>query len=89
MALNFRIVRHRNHDGLHLKLMGDFDGSSAKELLNVLEDPETHVSTIFIHANGLKDIHPFGKRVFEKGFSMINRSSLHVVFTGERGGLAP
>jgi len=37
MAARFRISIHRNSENLHLKLMGDFDGTSAHELLNVLK----------------------------------------------------
>ena len=37
MALNFKILCHQGSDGLQLKLMGDFDGSSAYELINTLE----------------------------------------------------
>ena len=29
MAVNFRIVIHRNDENLHLQMIGDFDGSSA------------------------------------------------------------
>ena len=36
MASNFKISVHRNSDSLDLKLMGDFDGTSACELLNVM-----------------------------------------------------
>jgi hypothetical protein len=38
MASNFRIYCHQNKDNLHLKLMGDFDGSSAYELINTLKN---------------------------------------------------
>ncbi len=34
MAANFRIAIHRNDDNLHLQVIGDFDGSSAWELIN-------------------------------------------------------
>jgi len=37
MANNFRISVHRSSENLHLKLMGNFDGISAHELLNVLK----------------------------------------------------
>ena len=38
MASNFRIFIHRNNGNLQVKLMGDFDGSSAFELINVLQE---------------------------------------------------
>ena len=36
MALNFKIYCHQNNDNLHLKLMGDFDGSSAHCIENTV-----------------------------------------------------
>lgn len=49
MAARFRISIHRNSENLHLKLMGDFDGTSAHELLNVLKRYSTRTARIFIH----------------------------------------
>ena len=37
MASNFRLFLHETGDSLHLKLYGDFDGSSAHELINALK----------------------------------------------------
>ncbi len=49
MSANFRISMHRNSENLHLKLMGDFDGSSACELLNVLRKNSRDPLRVFIH----------------------------------------
>jgi hypothetical protein len=35
MAANFKIFVHKNSENLHLKLIGDFGGNSACELLNL------------------------------------------------------
>ena len=37
MASNFRILKHQNGDNLHLKLAGNFDGTSAWEVFNTLK----------------------------------------------------
>jgi hypothetical protein len=37
MAPNFQMTYYQYEDGIHLKLYGDFDGSSAHELLNLLK----------------------------------------------------
>ena len=37
MAANFRILVHKNNKIIHLKLSGDFDGTSAYELINLLK----------------------------------------------------
>jgi hypothetical protein len=38
MAVNFKIRTSRAGDALHLNLAGDFDGSSAWKLLNIMAD---------------------------------------------------
>ena len=48
MASNFKILVHRNSDSLHLKLVGDFDGTSAHELLNSLTKNARGVRRVFI-----------------------------------------
>jgi len=38
MASNFRIFLQQNSDNLHVKLSGDFDGSSAHQLINMIKN---------------------------------------------------
>jgi hypothetical protein len=84
MAHNFKILYHRNAENLHLKLLGDFDGSSAWELINGLKENCYGINRIFIHTNCLKHVHPFGREVLHKNlFTPIGRS-VHVLFTGEK-----
>jgi len=64
MASNFRIFSHRNSDNLHLKLKGDFDGSSAHQLINTPKEQNGNVSKIFIHTYNLSSMNPFGLEVF-------------------------
>ena len=88
MASNFRISRYHDGADLHLKVTGDFDGSSAKELLNVLEDSHIHENRVIVHTDGLKDIHPFGKWIFQEELLRINISPINVVFEGEKSDLS-
>jgi len=67
MAKNFKIIKHRQNKCLHLKLKGDFDGNSAFELINTLKET-ANVPKIYIHAESLKSVDPFGSEVFEKHF---------------------
>jgi anti-anti-sigma regulatory factor len=85
MAGNFRVLVHRNSDSVHLRLEGDFDGSSAQQLLCMLGENGTKVKRVFIHTNGLKEIDPFGKAVFQKNLNDFNRTRADLVFTGDRG----
>jgi anti-anti-sigma regulatory factor len=83
MASNFKISIHRNSDNLHLRLVGDFDGTSAHQLLNTLKVNSRGASNVFIHTNCLKRIHPFGSNVFRRNLDQINKDNLRLVFTGE------
>jgi hypothetical protein len=89
MASNFKIYCHQNRGNLHLKLMGDFDGSSAYELINILKKYRGMVGRIFIHTCFLSSVCSFGLDVFQKS-STIKKLSRILTFTGEYGNkLAP
>jgi hypothetical protein len=81
MASNFRIYCHQNRDNLHLKLMGDFDGSSAYELINTLKNYRGIVGRIFIHTCFLSSVCSFGLDVFRKSYT-IKKLSRMLTFTG-------
>ncbi len=83
MAPNFQITFNRVENSIHLKLQGDFDGTSAHELINLLKDKSHGTSKIHIHTDGLKDIHPFGLTTFLKGFKIMNGCADRIVFTGK------
>lgn len=84
MAANFRIAIHRNDENLHLQMMGDFDGSSAWELINSLKAHRFGIHRVFIHTNRLKHVHPFGRGILQKNLSDSISKSVHVVFTGDK-----
>jgi hypothetical protein len=83
MASNFKVLIHRNGDNLHLKLMGDFDTTSASQLIEILKMDRRSASKIFIHTATLREIHPFGARMFREGLisGITDRDPL--VFTGD------
>jgi hypothetical protein len=87
MALSFRIVMHENSENLHLRLVGDFDGSSASELLEVLKDKASTAQKVFIHTGSLGEIHPFGQGVFEKRSSELREELQKIYFTGDKAQL--
>lgn len=82
MALNFRIFVHRNNGNLLLKLLGDFDGSSAFELINALKEYYGKEESIVINTDGLSSIHPFGLGVLQKNRS-ITKLFQGLTFTGK------
>ena len=82
MASNFKIYSFKTSDSLHLKLTGDFDGSSAYELINTLADYGKGIYDIFINTNDLKSVHPFGRQVFQKQFSALRKQFNGITFVG-------
>jgi hypothetical protein len=83
MASNFRISIYRNSDSLELKLMGDFDGTSACELLNVLKEKCNVANRIFVNTSGLKDIYPFGQDTFRNRLYLLKDRPFRLLFIGE------
>lgn len=83
MASNFKISVHRNSDNLHLKLIGDFDGTSAHQVLNILKTNSRGASNIFIHTSCLKHIDPFGRITFHNNIRQFKKGPLRLVFTGD------
>ena len=83
MASDFKILIHKNSESLHLKLMGDFDSTSAHELFDTIKDNGSKMNKIFIHTNGLRSICPFDKTSFQNHFFTINNLSTNVIFTGD------
>jgi hypothetical protein len=87
MTSDFKILVHRNSDNLHVKLLGEFDGSSAHQLLNFLEKHCRKASTVFINTNCLRDVVPFGRNIFQANLAPLQRKPVRFVFTGEKASL--
>ena len=85
MASNFQIYSFKTRDSLHLKLAGDFDGTSAYELINALTEHNMGFHEIFIDINDLKLIHPFGRDVFQKNLRSSSKLYRNLVFIGKNG----
>ncbi len=83
MASNFRVSTHRNSENVHLQPIGDFDGISAHQLIDVLEKNCRSANKVFIHTNSLRRIHPFGCSIFNHHLSTLKRPSVDILFTGE------
>ncbi len=82
MAQNFEIQKFRTSDMLHMELLGDFDGSSAVELINTLNENRAGIDTICINACRLKKIHSFGREVIQKNIAGIQALEPYVLFIG-------
>ena len=84
MAGNFKISARKFGGALQIDLAGDFDGSSAFELIHILEEKGQGVSKAFIHTAGLKHIYPFGRDIFHKHLRALNDQEMDIVFSGEK-----
>ncbi len=84
MSRNFKIDTRHDHGSVRLRLSGDFDGSSACELLNAIEDCKETALRVLVDTGGLKEVHDFGRAVFERGSSLTTRSSAEIVLVGDK-----
>ena len=82
MAHNFKISTHQTIDNLYIRLIGDFDGSSAFELLNALWENLNNAKFILIDTYNLKEVHPFGREVFYYNFLKIKNQRKRIRFVG-------
>ena len=90
MTTSSKILSHRNEDSLHLKLIGDFDITSASEILRVLKKNSRGTSNVFIHTSCLKGIQPNARVALHNYLKLLNGHSFRFVFTGQYSGrLAP
>jgi hypothetical protein len=83
MANNFKFLSNRSCNKIHLKLFGDFDGSSAYELLNVLNNCKDDCIQIFIDTNNINSIDPFGKEVFRRNLGVFDIKIDKIIINGK------
>lgn len=83
MAANFRIASDKRGNGVSLKLEGDFDATSAYELINAIRNSLECTGRVHIQTNGLKNLYPFGLEVFSRFMHSLNGQSDKIVFSGK------
>ena len=83
MASNFKFSIYRNSENIHIKLFGDFDGTSAFELIHFLKESSRAVAKIFVHTSCLKRIFPFGRDVFLSNLDFLSGDSPLLLLTGD------
>ena len=85
MASNFQIYSFKTKSCLHLKLAGDFDGSSAYVLIETLTKHRDGFYEIFIDTNDLNSIHLFGREVLQKKLGALKNRFHGISFVGGNG----
>lgn len=83
MAKNFRVsARELGSQSLALQLFGDFDASSACELINILDNSVKTSSKVCIDTDGLRKINAFGLDVFLPRISKLKNIQANIKVTG-------
>jgi len=85
MSNNFKFQSNQIRDKICLKLYGDFDGSSACELINVIKNYRNGSNQILIDTDNLNTIHPSGIDVFNKNLSVMDININNIIITGKYG----
>jgi ABC-type transporter Mla MlaB component len=83
MANNFEFLSDHIRNKIRLKLYGDFDGSSACELINALKNHRNSSHQISIDTNGLNTIHRFGMDVFKRNLRILDININNIIITGK------
>jgi hypothetical protein len=85
MSSNFQVEYKKSNGNLHVHPSGDFDGSSAWELVNLLHEQYDGQGQVYIDTGSLKELCPFGCSTFQY---RLNRQQLpfeRLYFKGEKG----
>lgn len=90
MASNFEICVDRDDQTLTVRLTGDFDRTSANQLIEVLKGNRSGVTMAMIETNGLEHLDPTGKNMFRQEVHSLQDFCYRLVFTGRNASqLAP
>ena len=85
MSTNFHVIFKKSSGNLHVNPKGDFDGSSAWELVNLIHKKYDGTGSVFIDTNNLGQICSFGCDTFQ---CQLNRHIIpfdRLIFKGEKG----
>ena len=85
MSINFQIESRISNGNLHLRPKGDFDGSSACELLNFIHDKYNGKGRVFIDTKYLHRLCSFGCDTFRCGLNCALLPPDRIFFKGKNG----
>jgi len=83
MGSYFRVSVRRKKKNMHLKLIGDFDGSSAYQLVDTLKECCTKSDHVIIDTNSLREIHPFGLNILSYHMLTLKGPLSNITFVGQ------
>ena len=85
MSTNFKVEFKKSSEDLHLHVSGDFDGSSAWELLNLIHEKYDGKGRVIINTQNLCEIYPFGCSTFQCRLHLCRLPANRLFFKGEKG----
>lgn len=68
---------------MHLRLIGDFDGSSAYQLVDKLKEYCIKSDHVIIDTDALREIHTFGLNILSYHMLTLKGPLSNVIFVGE------
>ena len=83
MSQKFELSSCRTNDILHLKLLGEFDGSSACELVKKIKEDGSGASQIIVDTTEVRRVHPFGRIVLQNRLGQVSRRLIGLTFKGK------
>ncbi len=83
MPAKFQLSSNVAQNILHVKLLGEFDGSAACELIRKIEQDASGASRILVDTTDLRHVHPFGKTVFQNRLGPLSRKLHGLTFVGK------
>ncbi len=82
MAENFQIATEKINNQAFIIISGDFDGSSAFELINLINNTCPECRKIIINTSNLNTVHPFGRKILKSKGHLLKNSNKQIIFTG-------
>ena len=79
----FNIALDRTGGNLSLRLLGDFDDASAKELIECLRENGRDINIAIIETSDLESIDPSGQDIFQQRLHALKDLCYRLVFYGK------
>ena len=83
MASNFKLFLNETKGSIHVKMCGDFDGTSAHELISAIQNQAPKSNQVYIHTGELNNIYSFGREVFQNNLRLVKKQQDKIEFVGK------
>lgn len=85
MSSDFQMKCRHSNGNLHIRTRGVFDGNSAHELLNLLQEQYPGTGRVFVDTADLGEVLPFGCSLFRARLHATSVPAAQLFFKGEKG----